>query len=97
MPDLVLRLIASHTGVPGRLRRRLVEDLVAAYAPMEERALLSSPIRQVWEGMSSAAVEATWRHAGQPTDVAGQPLASMRELQTWLRQHRRRDDPAWRD
>lgn len=96
VPLLALQAIARHEHMPGKPRYRMARDLVAAYAPLEERAAGGQDVR-LWDHLRAAAIAATWHQAGEPRDEAGEPLLSMAGLAKWFRRHRDPRNETWAD
>jgi hypothetical protein len=95
-----LRAAPRFDAAEGRLRHAAVERLVRAYAPMERAEVPSG----TWTGLGPAVILATQHFAsdadGLPprsTGVEGGWIFSMREFETWWRDHDRLDRPPWRD
>jgi hypothetical protein len=96
---LALQAMAEHDDAPGSLRRKLVRDLVAAYAPLEARALPDSRAHSflLWMRVGDAATAATRHFAGEPVDDGGVALSSMPQLADWFRRNRSPGADPWKD
>ena len=95
----VLVAIAQHEGMPGAARRRMVRDILRAYAELEERASEARTRMDVarWEVIGEVAIHAAWRQAGEPTGADGEPLRTLAELDAWFRRNGSRQAEAWQD
>lgn len=101
-------LIAAHRSmllfraVPGRLRHAFVKEFVSRYVSVEAQAALGRTTPEIaakrfWDEVRLFTIPAARHFAGEPTGENGVALATMAELNTWWRDHKKPSDPVWRD
>ncbi len=104
------QLIAAHKAmilfdreqVPGSLRYKLVQEMVKTYSGIESQAAQSSTDKNVqaakvfWDRIKNDAIKAVQYFSFDPKNEDEEVLASMREFQSWFRDHKNPKRAPWK-